>query len=54
MPTIDSVFELSEIRAAHTRLASNATFGKVVVRIDSTARSAALDRASRPLYLTEG
>ena len=34
VPTIDSVFELSEIREAHARLASNATFGKVVVRID--------------------
>lgn len=32
-PTIDSEFELDEIRAAHERLASNATFGKVVVRV---------------------
>lgn len=31
--TIDSEFELDEIRAAHERLASNATFGKVVLRI---------------------
>jgi len=30
-PVIDSVFRLDEIRAAHERLASNATFGKVVV-----------------------
>jgi putative PIG3 family NAD(P)H quinone oxidoreductase len=33
VPTIDSVFGLSEIREAHARLASNATFGKVVVRV---------------------
>ncbi|HVX39916.1 MAG TPA: NAD(P)H-quinone oxidoreductase [Gemmatimonadaceae bacterium] len=32
--TIDSEFELDEIRAAHERLASNATFGKVVVRVE--------------------
>ena len=32
-PTIDQVFELEEIRAAHERLASNATFGKVVLRV---------------------
>jgi NADPH:quinone reductase-like Zn-dependent oxidoreductase len=33
VPNIDSVYELSEIREAHLRLASNATFGKVVVRL---------------------
>jgi NADPH2:quinone reductase len=32
-PTIDQVFELEEIGAAHERLAGNATFGKVVLRI---------------------
>ncbi|HET7374466.1 MAG TPA: NAD(P)H-quinone oxidoreductase [Gemmatimonadaceae bacterium] len=32
-PTIDQVFELDQIRAAHERLASNATFGKVVLRV---------------------
>jgi putative PIG3 family NAD(P)H quinone oxidoreductase len=32
-PSIDAVFELAEIRDAHIRLASNATFGKVVIRI---------------------
>ncbi len=32
-PTVDCVFELEEIRAAHERLATNATFGKVVLRI---------------------
>jgi NADPH:quinone reductase-like Zn-dependent oxidoreductase len=32
-PTIDQVFELEEIRAAHERLTSNATFGKVVLRV---------------------
>ncbi|HMA25443.1 MAG TPA: NAD(P)H-quinone oxidoreductase [Gemmatimonadaceae bacterium] len=32
-PTIDQVFELEEIRAAHERLASNRTFGKVVLRV---------------------
>ena len=31
-PTIDSVFDLADIRAAHERLASNETFGKVVLR----------------------
>jgi NADPH:quinone reductase-like Zn-dependent oxidoreductase len=30
-PVIDSAFPLTEIRAAHERLESNATFGKVVV-----------------------
>jgi NADPH2:quinone reductase len=33
-PTVDHVFELAEIRAAHERLASNATFGKIVLRVD--------------------
>ena len=32
-PPIDTVFPLDEIRAAHERLASNATFGKVVVTV---------------------
>ena len=32
-PTIDSVFDLDDIRAAHERLAGNATFGKVVLRV---------------------
>jgi NADPH:quinone reductase-like Zn-dependent oxidoreductase len=32
-PTVDRVFELDEIRAAHERLASNETFGKVVLRM---------------------
>jgi putative PIG3 family NAD(P)H quinone oxidoreductase len=34
-PTVDHVYELDEIRDAHERLASNATFGKVVLRIPS-------------------
>lgn len=34
VPVVDSVFELSEIEQAYERLASNSTFGKVVVRID--------------------
>lgn len=33
-PTVDMVFPLDDIRAAHERLASNATFGKVVLRVD--------------------
>jgi putative PIG3 family NAD(P)H quinone oxidoreductase len=32
-PTIDSVFELDQAGAAHERVASNATFGKVVLRV---------------------
>lgn len=32
-PTIDQVFGLEEIGAAHERLAGNATFGKIVLRI---------------------
>ena len=32
-PTIDQVFDLEQIAAAHERLASNATFGKVVLRM---------------------
>ena len=32
-PVIDSTFDLQDIAAAHRRLESNATFGKVVVRI---------------------
>jgi putative PIG3 family NAD(P)H quinone oxidoreductase len=33
-PTIDSVFPLAHIRAAHERLESNETFGKVVIDIE--------------------
>ena len=33
-PVVDSVFPLSETRAAHERLESGAHFGKVVVRVD--------------------
>ena len=33
VPTVDRVYELDEIRAAHERLASNETFGKVVLRM---------------------
>jgi len=33
LPTVDRVYELDEIRAAHERLASNETFGKVVLRM---------------------
>jgi len=32
-PTIDGVFDLAEIAKAHERLAGNATFGKVVLRV---------------------
>jgi putative PIG3 family NAD(P)H quinone oxidoreductase len=32
-PVIDSVFDLSDIRAAHERLESNETFGKIVLRV---------------------
>lgn len=32
-PVVDAVFDLAEIRAAHERLAGNATFGKVVIRV---------------------
>jgi NADPH2:quinone reductase len=32
-PTVDRVYELDEIRRAHERLASNETFGKVVLRV---------------------
>ncbi len=32
-PAIDQVFELEQIGAAHERLASNTTFGKVVLRV---------------------
>ena len=32
-PTIDSVFDLDDVAAAHERLAGNATFGKVVLRV---------------------
>ena len=33
LPTVDRVYELDEIRAAHERLASNETFGKIVLRM---------------------
>jgi len=33
MPTIDSVFDLDQAGAAHERVAGNATFGKVVLRV---------------------
>jgi NADPH:quinone reductase len=32
-PTIDSTFDLADVAKAHERLASNATFGKVVLRV---------------------
>jgi NADPH:quinone reductase-like Zn-dependent oxidoreductase len=32
-PVVDSVFSLDDLRAAHERLESNETFGKVVVAI---------------------
>ena len=32
-PTIDSVFDLDDVGAAHERLAGNATLGKVVLRV---------------------
>ena len=32
-PTIDSVFDLEDVGKAHERLAGNATFGKVVLRV---------------------
>jgi NADPH2:quinone reductase len=31
--TVDQVFDLNDIRAAHERLGSNATFGKIVLRV---------------------
>jgi NADPH:quinone reductase-like Zn-dependent oxidoreductase len=34
-PVIDSVYDLDEIRAAHTRLESNETFGKIVLSVSS-------------------
>jgi NADPH2:quinone reductase len=34
-PIVDHVFELGEIRDAHARLASNQTFGKLVLRVSS-------------------
>jgi putative PIG3 family NAD(P)H quinone oxidoreductase len=33
-PTIDSVFDLAQAGAAHERIAGNASFGKVVLRVD--------------------
>ena len=32
-PVVDSVFPLDDIRAAHRRLESNETFGKIVIRV---------------------
>lgn len=32
-PTVDSVFDISEVRAAHERMESNASFGKIVLRV---------------------
>jgi NADPH:quinone reductase-like Zn-dependent oxidoreductase len=34
-PVIDSIYDLSDIRAAHLRLESNETFGKIVLRVTS-------------------
>ena len=36
-PVIDSVFHLADIRAAHQRLESNLTFGKMASRLDGNA-----------------
>ena len=33
-PVIDSVFPINEVRAAHQRIESNESFGKVVLTID--------------------
>jgi putative PIG3 family NAD(P)H quinone oxidoreductase len=33
-PVIDSIYNIGEVRAAHERLASNETFGKVVLMLD--------------------
>ncbi len=33
LPTVDRVYDLDDIRSAHERLASNETFGKVVLRV---------------------
>src|SRR5439155_1712332 len=33
-PVIDKVFKMEEVRAAHERIESNASFGKVVLMID--------------------
>ncbi|HEX5706665.1 MAG TPA: NAD(P)H-quinone oxidoreductase [Pyrinomonadaceae bacterium] len=34
-PVIDSAFDLTEVRAAHERLESNTTFGKVILKVAS-------------------
>jgi putative PIG3 family NAD(P)H quinone oxidoreductase len=34
-PVIDSIYDLADIRAAHLRLESNATFGKIVIKVTS-------------------
>lgn len=34
-PVIDSIYDLADIRAAHLRLESNETFGKIVLRVTS-------------------
>jgi NADPH:quinone reductase-like Zn-dependent oxidoreductase len=33
-PVIDKVFKLEDVRAAHERIESNESFGKVVLMID--------------------
>jgi NADPH:quinone reductase-like Zn-dependent oxidoreductase len=33
-PVIDKVFSMTEVRAAHQRIESNESFGKVVLMID--------------------
>ena len=33
-PVIDKVFQMEEVRAAHERIESNESFGKVVLMID--------------------
>jgi putative PIG3 family NAD(P)H quinone oxidoreductase len=38
-PVIDSIYPLAEIRAAHERLESNETFGKVVIKVTGDSKS---------------
>ncbi len=40
VPVVDDVFDLDEIARAHERLESNATFGKVVIRVARDASTA--------------
>lgn len=42
-PVVDSVFDLDSIVEAHVRLESNATFGKVVIRVAHDASSTPLE-----------